>query len=389
MRLIATCPEETKHILANELETLGATNIEQGYRAVEFDVNEKDFYRVHLRCRTASQIHLIVKKIPARTRVILNSQAKRIKWEEVFSINKTYRIDAVAGDRGDDFMSSNEISKTVRLSLENRFQHKAGSVPKVDLKDPEVVIVVYVYKGKATVSVNTSGMTLHKRGYKNDKHPAPLKETLASSVLDLCDYDGTTPLYDPMCGSGTTVIEAAMKALDKGANIHRKKGKFGFEHLPLFNSALFRQIQDEVRAKKKEDLHAPIFASDISESFIHEAKDNALRARVEKHITFDVKSFFDTKAPATNGLLLCNPPYGERISGEDADEAETFFKKMGDHLKKEFPGWTAAIFVASDAPWKSIGLKTKKKFNLRNGSIPTKLLLFDIREGSFRKNEVL
>ena len=223
MILIATCPEETKDILIEELALLGAKKILPGYMSVEFEVDEKNFIKAHLSLRTASQLHFKIKKIPASSKVILNSQAKRVKWEEVFSLEKTYRVDAIAGDRGEDFMSANEISKTVRLALENRFLHKTGSIPSVDLKNPDVVINVYLYNGKATISVNTSGLTLHKRGYKNDSHPAPMKETLAASIIDLIEYKGDIPLYDPMCGSGTIVIEAAMKALNKGANIHRKK----------------------------------------------------------------------------------------------------------------------------------------------------------------------
>ena len=236
MHLIATCPEETKEILIDELTALGAKNIVPGYMSVEFEVNEKQFYKIHLTVRTASQIHLKIKKVASNSMVVLNSQAKRIKWEEIFDLKKTYRIDAVAGDRGEDFMTSNEISKTIRLALENRFMHKLEEIPRVDLKNPDVVIIAYVYKGKATISVNTSGLTLHKRGYKNDNHPAPMKETLASALLDITKYNGEEAIYDPMCGSGTIVIEAAMKAINKGANIHRKKGNFGFENLKMFDS---------------------------------------------------------------------------------------------------------------------------------------------------------
>ena len=139
--------------------------------------------------------------------VILNSQTKRMAWEDFFT-EQTYRVDAITGDRGEDKMSSNEISKTVRLAIENRFQHKLNLTPKVSLKDPDVIINAYLYEGRCTLSVNTSGLTLHKRGYKNDSHPAPVKETLASIILDLISYNGEEALYDPMCGSGTFVIEA-------------------------------------------------------------------------------------------------------------------------------------------------------------------------------------
>jgi putative N6-adenine-specific DNA methylase len=380
--LIATCPEETKEILINELQKLGAKNIVPGYMSVEFEVNERQFYKAHLVLRTASQLHLKIKKVSSNNKVILNSQAKRIKWEEIFDVRKTYRIDAITGERGEEFMTSNEISKTVRLSLEDRFNHKLGEVPKVELKDPDVIINAYQYKGKAILSVNTSGLTLHKRGYKNDNHPAPMKETLASAILDITNYTGEEALYDPMCGSGTIVIEAAMKAINKGANIHRKKGNFAFEDLKMFDSKLYRDIQDEVRKDKIEEPWAPIFASDINESFVTSAKDNALRARVEKHIDFKSGSFFDFEKPSAKGIIITNLPYGDRIGPGEQQEMEEFYSQIGDHLKKNYSGWKAALFVSEDAPWKKIGLRPSKRFNLKNGSIKTKLLVYEMYEGS-------
>lgn len=387
MRLIATCPEETKVLLAKELRELGATDIREGYMAVEFEADEETFYELHLKLRTASQIHLILRECAAKDVHMLNSQAKRIKWPEIFDVTKTFRVDAVAGDRGEEAMTGNKISKTVRLSLQTVFDRETGKIPQVELKEPDVIVVAYVHGGRATISVNTSGLTLHKRGYKDDDHPAPMKETLASALLEFAGYNGSEVLFDPMCGSGTIPIEAAMLALKKAPNIHRKKGNFAFERLKMFDNAVWRKVQDKVRSEKIETNPQPIFASDISSKFVDFARENALRARVERNINFSVKDFFRTEKPAESGLLVINLPYGDRIGSGSQEELELFYQNVGDKLKKDFTGWRAALFCSEDAPWRMIGLKPSKRVPLMNGSIKTKLFIYEMYSGSKKKKQ--
>lgn len=225
---------------------------------------------------------------------------------------------------------------------------------------------------------------MHKRGYRSDRHPAPIKETLAAALLKMLNYTGDKPLFDPMCGSGTIVIEGASMALNKAALIHRKKGDFGFERLPFFNKTLWRLVQEDARKEKSDDLTAPVFAADINPKFIEAAKENALRARVERYIQFSVGDFFAEPAPADGGLLVCNMPYGERIKGAEADDEVGYYKAIGDKLKKDYSGWRAALLVAEDSPWKLIGLKPTKRIALLNGSIPVRLVVFDLYKGTKR-----
>jgi putative N6-adenine-specific DNA methylase len=170
--------------------------------------------------------------------------------------------------------------------------------------------------------------------------------------------------------------------LGKAALNHRKKGEFGFERLAFFNAKLWREIQDQARDAKRDALPAPIFASDISANYIEAARDNALRARVEKYMTFFKSDFFDSKPPVAEGLLITNLPYGERIKGEFVGDDESFFKAIGDKLKRDYSGWRAAILAAEESPWKFIGLKPTRKIKLLNGSIPVRLLVFDLYRGS-------
>jgi putative N6-adenine-specific DNA methylase len=384
--LIAICPEEIKAIVCEELAALGATQIDPQFKAVHFKATERQFYDIHLRVRTASRILKIIKTFSAKDERMLFDQAKRIAWGDIFDVQQTFMIEGVPGDRGVGVMTANTISKRIREGIQDWFMHKTKKKPLVNLEDPDAYLVAFVRAGKCILSIDTSGKSLHKRGYRSDRHPAPIKETLASAILKLLKYDGKTTLFDPMCGSGTIVIEAASIALNKAALIHRKKDDFGFERLPFFNKELWKKIQDEARLEKLDALPAPIFARDIHSKYIDAARDNALRARVEKYIEFEDGDFFKLKAPASSGLLVTNLPYGERVKGEgaadDRDDLLEYYKALGDKLKKDYAGWRAALLAADDTPWKFIGLKPTRKIPLLNGSIPVKLLVFDLYSGS-------
>lgn len=384
MRLILTCPDETKDVLMQELRALGATAIEPGFRAVHCEATEELFYRLHLQLRTASRILRVIKDVPAKTPEMLFSQAKRIAWEELFDVKRTFLVEGVPTERGEGLMKANDISKKVREALQNRFHHKLGSVPKVDLEEPRVIIVAFLRGGRCMLSLDTTGKALHKRGYRVEGHVAPLKETLAASILMMAGYDGSEPLLDPMCGSGTIPIEAAMIALHKAPLIHRKKGEFLFEWLKDFNAAEWRKAQDEARLDKLSEPPAPIYASDMNAKYVEIARAAALKARVERNVFFRTSRFQDLEAPAPKGLLVANLPYGERLDANDPALAG-FYKEIGDTLKKRFSGWRAALLAAVDSPWKSIGLKPTRRIPVLNGSIECRLLIFDLYEGSRKR----
>lgn len=381
MQLIATCPEETKGVLAAELAACGATAIEPGYRAVHFEADERTFYELHLRLATASRILRVIKDIPAKTQEMLRSQAARIHWDELFSVDHGYLIEGIPTERGPEFMRANDVSKAVREGIQDSFLKSRGKTPKVDLKEPKVIIVAFVRRGRCLLSFDTTGKSMHKRGYRLDGHPAPVKETLAAAILRLAGYDGTQALLDPMCGSGTIAIEAAMMALHKAPQIHRKKGQFLFEWLKDFNRNLWRDVQEAIRQERLATPPAIVRASDISEAFVDMARVNALRARVEKDMEFGVARFQDVEAPAPTGILVANLPYGERLE-KGSPDLPTLYKEIGDTLKTKFKGWTAALLAAEDSPYKVIGLKPSRKIPLLNGSIPCKLLIFEMYEGS-------
>lgn len=383
---LATCPDEARDVLSAELKDLGADNITPGYRMLRFHASKEDWYRMHLKLSTASSLFQVLRDCAGGSASVLRSQALRIPWHRIFSPLKSFRVNGIAGDRGTSAMSSNEISREIRLAIEDVMLRETGQKPRVELDEPDVVIVCHVHRKRATICLNTAGKALHKRGYRKGGHPAPLKETMAATLLRLVGYDGTQNFYDPMCGSGTILIEAGFIAMNKACNIHRKKDEFGLEHLLSFDRSLWRRVQDECRRQRREHPQALLEGADMVSDYVSAARDNALRARVEKYMKIECRSFFEPFEPASSGILVTNLPYGDRLSTGDM-EAKEFYRMVGDTLKKNFSGWTAALFVSDASPWKHIGLRPTRKIPLLNGNIPARLLIFELYKGSRKKQE--
>ena len=382
MRLIATCPEETKPALVRELEALGAVDLESGFRAVSFEASEELFYELHLKLRTASRILRVVKDVPARSPQMLYSQARRIRWCELFDGRHGFMVESLGVD-ADDGIAPKQVITQVRESIRDVFTREQGRAPPIDVVEPKVVVVAHLARGRCMLSLDTSGKSLHKRGYREPGHPAPLKETLAAAILMFAGYDGSQAFLDPMCGSGTLAIEAAMMAVRKAPRIHRRKGEFHFEWHKDFDRPLWRAVQDRVRAEKLEAPPAPVVASDIEDRFVEMARKSALKARVERYVTFATRRFQDVEPPAERGILVTNLPYGDRIGSTEGD-VRRLYEEVGDTLKQKFSGWHAAILAADASPYKAIGLRPGRSIRLMNGSIPCRLLLFELYEGSRR-----
>lgn len=381
-RYIAICAEEFKEVLAQELQSEGAEEVTLGFKAVHFIASAKNAYKIHLKNATSSRIMQLLREGKAKDAKAVFFQALKIKWPEVIGSKTTYLVEGIAGDRGDDAPTSNILSRTIREALEASFDHVKVERPKVDLKDPQVIIVGYYHNRTISISVVTSGKSMHKRGYKTERHPAPIKEHLAASLLHMAGYDGSQVLFDPMCGSGTFVIEGAYIALNKGALIHRRKGEFGLEHMKTFDKDLFRLTQDEVRQGKKDAPPQPIFAADIEPRYLEMTQRHALKARVERHIQLSEQDFFKAPAPASKGILAVNLPYGERLTEGDL---EAFYKRFGDKLKQSYSGWTCAVVAAEGSPWKQIGLRPHSRRQLENGGIPCRFLLYRLYDGSLKQ----
>jgi putative N6-adenine-specific DNA methylase len=366
-----------------ELEALGARELAPGFRAVAFEADAALFYELHLRLRTASRILRVIREVPARTPEMLRSQARRIRWDALFDPRHGFMVESLGADAEGGGLAPKQVITQVRESIREVFARSAQGVPPVDREEPKVVVVAHLDRGRCMLSLDTSGKSLHKRGYRESGHPAPLKETLAAAILTFAGYDGTEAFLDPMCGSGTLAIEAATIAVRKAPQIHRRKGEFHFEWLRDFDRELWRRTQERVRAAKLEAPPAPVVASDVEGAYVEMARRSALKARVEKYIRFDVARFQDVAPPAERGLLVTNLPYGDRIGGGGGD-LHRLYEEVGDTLKQRFQGWRAVILAAAASPYKAIGLRPSRTVELMNGSIPCRLLFFDLYAGSRR-----
>lgn len=349
-------------MLVGELAGLGVSGVVPLHRGVAFDADLETAYRAHLWLRTASRLQRHVAELDATSLPALAAAAAAVDWPAFLRPHRPFAVTVALTD-----------DAARRLGSESVIAAIAGGVagpPHQQDAEGAMTLVAHVRGGVCTLGLDTAGRALHKRGWRVGGHPAVLKETLAAAILLLAGYDGKEPLYDPMCGSGTLVIEAAYLALGKAPLIHRGKGDFALEHLAGFDRALWRRVQDEARAAKRPEPPAPLFASDQRAEYVEVARQGALRARVERHITFSVARIQDATPPADRGLLIANLPYGERIGA-----GEALYADVGRVIRTRFPSWRFALLVPEEAPRGALRLHVAREVALKNGALPVRLLM--------------
>lgn len=371
VRWIATCPDETKGVLVDELLALGVREPRPLFRGVAFEASLETGYRAHLVLRTASRIQRIVAELPAGTAAELETAAAAVHWPDWLRADRPFNVMPILTDAASRALGEEAVVAAVASGVAQGFA--GAQAPRLaDEAAYLVTLVPHLRAGVCTLGLDTAGRALHKRGWRMQGHPAVLKETLAASVLLLAGYDGSEPLLDPMCGSGTLAIEGAYIALGKAPLIHRGKDDFGVEHHAGFDRKLWRRVSDQARAAKRAEPAAPIFASDLRSTFVELARQTALRARVERHISFSTAPFQELEPPAKSGLLVANLPYGERIG---RGEVESLYRDVGRTLRERFAGWRAALLVPEQAPFGALGLETEREIPLMNGALEVRLLL--------------
>jgi len=382
MEWIATCPHETIGTLATELEKLGIDTSKRLYRGIMFECDLETAYRAHLVLHTASRIQLVVSVFDVTDLNSLKLGLKNIDWTHSLRSHYPYAVFPANYDENLKSLDNETIMKSVVESINAGSFEKNPPAYKPDAKNP-IGLVLFFRDGKCVLGIDTAGRALHKRGWRTNGHPAVLKETLASSILMLSGYDGKQVLFDPMCGSGTIVIEAAYMALNKAPLIHRGKDDFTIEHIIGFDRPLWRKISDQLRAKKKAELEFPIYASDINQKFVDVARESSLKARVEKYITFNSSAFQNVTPPSEGGILIMNLPYGERI-GEGT--LHTLYKEVGIAIKEKFSNWTVSLLVPTSAPIHLLDFKATETYKLKNGALDVLLLVKKVINGQNEKN---
>lgn len=365
-----------EEILAKELQVLGAQDVEQGVRMVSFSGDKGFMYKANLSLRTALKILKPIYYFRANNELGLYKGISGIDWSKYLNANMTFVIDTTV--HSDYFKHSQFVSQKSKDAIVDQFRNRTGARPSVDKDYPDVRINIHIDKDQVSVALDTSGNSLHQRGYRTATNIAPINEVLAAGMLLLSGWEGQGHFIDPMCGSGTILAEAAMIACNIPANLNRKE--FAFEKWNDWDNELFEQIIDSLMKKVKE-FHYTIQGYDKAPSAVLKAKDNIRNANLDEYVTIAEKNFFDTEKVTQGPLhMVFNPPYGERLD----IEMERFYKDIGDTLKQSYPGTNAWFITANLEALKFVGLKPSRKIKLFNGSLEARLVKYEMYEGSKR-----
>jgi len=382
-KMVATTLFGLEEVLAKELRDLGARDIKVGVRNVSFKGDKGFMYKANIALRTAIRILKPIRKFSVNSEDDLYKNLQKIKWERFLNVEGTFAIGAVVNS---SFFTSNShyISLKSKDAIADYYRHKYSKRPNVDLEYPDLKIHVHIKDDFCTVSLDSSGDSLHKRGYRSATNIAPINEVLAAGLVLLSGYTGEENFIDPMCGSGTILIEAAMIACRIPANINRKH--FAYENWPDFDEDLFFVIQDAL-LKKISSSHFKIMGFDKAPSAVKKAKENIENANLSDFIGVHHVNFFNSRKEVFgNTTILFNPPYGERLELKDL---EGFYKNIGDTLKNGYTG-SMVWFITSDMQaLKYVGLRTSKRIPLKNGDLDCRLVRYDIYEGSRKSKKMI
>lgn len=374
-KMVATTIFGLEEILAEELRNLGAQDVEVGVRNVSFSGDKGFMYKANISLRTAIRILKPIKRFKVRDEDDMYKKIQTINWEREMDVDSTFAIGAVVNSKNFT-TNSHYISLKSKDAIADYFRHKYHKRPNVDVKYPDLKIHVHIINDLCTVSLDSSGDSLHKRGYRSATNIAPINEVLAAGLVLLSGYTGDCNFIDPMCGSGTILIEAAMIANNIPANINRKE--FGFEKWKDYDEDLFFTIQDSL-LKKIRSSHFKIMGFDKAPSAVRKAKDNIENANLAEFIGVHHVNFFNSQKEVFGATtILFNPPYGERL---DVDMQE-FYKNIGDTLKSGYPDSTVWFITSNIDAIKHVGLKTSRRIPMKNGDLDCIYVRYDMYEGS-------
>ena len=367
-----------EEILAEEIRKLGGANVEVKNRAVNCEGDLGFLYKINYSARTALKILVPVLTFKAWDENRFYDKLFAFPWDELMTVDQTFAIDTTI--YSERFNHSQFISLKMKDAIADYFNFKFRKRPSVDTQQPDVKFHLHIDRELVTISVDSSGDPLFKRGYRKEQGEAPINEVLASGMLQLAGWDGKGNFLDPMCGSGTLLIEAAMIAMDLPAQIFRKK--FGFQNWLNYDAELFQTIKD-VRINRVKEFTGKIVGYDLDSNMLHASRINIESAEMEDVIEVREQDFFESKKELFPLLMVFNPPYDERI--EIADDE--FYKRIGDTFKKSYPN-TLAWLISSDLDaMKKIGLRPSRKIKLFNGKLECRFMQYEMYEGTKRTHK--
>ena len=374
--MVAKTFQGLEGVLSDELKALGADDVKEGRRMVSFKGDKEMMYRANFCLRTALRVLKPIHRFKSSDADDLYRQVKEFDWSSIMTENSTFSIDTTVFS--DSFRHSRFVTYRVKDAIADYFSEKCGKRPSIRLTSPDFKFNVHISDHDVILSLDSSGEPLYKRGWRVAQTDAPINEVLAAGILKLSGWDGKCNLVDPMCGSGTFLIEAALMAANINPGVFRTD--FAFQHWADYDSDLYDQIYND--DSQEREFNFKIFGSDVSPKAIAITRANVKSAGVAKYIDIEMKSIQDyTELPAEGkGILVTNPPYGERLK---LDDLAGLYATLGEKLKRVFRGYDAWVIASNEDLIDQIGLKPSVKYPLFNGDLPCELREYVIFDGSF------
>ena len=363
-------------ILAKELRALGAENVKEGRRMVSFTGDKEMMYRANFKLRTAIRILKPIAHFKARSAEEVYEGAKRIDWSRYLDNHKTFTVDAVVFS--EEFRHSKFVSYKIKDAIVDQFREQTGQRPNISVANPDIRLNIHIAEDRCTLSLDSSGESLHRRGYRQEHVEAPLNEVLAAGMILMTGWHGETDFIDPMCGSGTLPIEAALIARNMAPGLFRKE--YAFEKWTDFDSELFDEIYNDDSEEREFEHH--IYGYDIDLKAVGKALRNVKAAGLSKDITIEQADFKDFVQPKAKSIIITNPPYGERISTPNLLNT---YQMIGERLKHQFVGNDAWILSYREECFDQIGLKPSLKVPLFNGALECEFRRYQLFDGKFRE----
>lgn len=363
-------------VLAKELTQIGANNVQIGRRMVSFTGDKEMMYRANFQLHTAIRILKPIARFKAASADDVYEEIKKIDWSQYIEKGKTFSVDSVV--YSEEFRNSRFVTYKVKDAIVDQFREKTGTRPNISVSNPDIRLNIHIAETAATLSLDSSGESLHRRGYRQESVEAPLNEVLAAGMILMTGWKGETDFIDPMCGSGTLAIEAALIARNMSPGVFRKE--FAFEKWPDFDAELFDTIYNDDSQEREFTHH--IYGYDVDMKAVNTARLNVRAAGLTKDITIDCADFKDFTKPAEKSILVVNPPYGERISTPNLLNT---YKMIGERLKHAFMGNEAWVLSYRQECFEAIGLKPSIKIPVFNGSLECEFRKYSIFDGTMKE----
>jgi putative N6-adenine-specific DNA methylase len=367
-------------LLVAELQAIGAVDIEKHNRAVGFRGDEACMYRANLCLRTALRILVPIKTFQVEHEEDLYYGIKHIRWEQFMDVDDTLSVHCTL--HSERFNHSQFLALKAKDAIVDRFREHYGRRPNVDLDDATLRIHLHVHGDDCLVSLDSSGGSLHKRGYRDHTNLAPMNEVLAAGLVLLSGWDPATNFVDPMCGSGTVLIEAAMLAGNIPPGIHRPY--FGFQRWKDYDPQLWKQVREEAEEAIDRSERPLLIGGEISPHVARKAESNIASAGLKKRIRIVNTPFEELEAPEGGGTMILNPPYGERMDKDE--DIDGVYKMIGDTLKKRWSGWTAWMITSNMEAAKHVRLTPKPRIKVFNGALDCRFMRYELYSGSRRRD---